>query len=114
MSRRRSAVLTAFGVLLGFAQAQAEPMVDPMRPPNSGTGSQASRPALVLESVIISETRRIAVINGQVLREGERLRAYRVAAIAPGRVELELDKGGERKVLEFASGIRLSQEPREQ
>lgn len=112
MSSRRMAVLAGFGVLLGLAQAQAEPMVDPMRPPNPGTGPQASRPALVLQSVIISETRRIAVINGQVLREGERLRAYRVAAIAPGRVEL--DKGGERKVLEFASGIRLSQEPREQ
>lgn len=112
MSSLRMAVLTGCGVLLGLAQAQAEPMVDPMRPPHPDTGSQSTRSALVLESVIISETRRIAVINGQVLREGERLRAYRVARIAPGRVALE--KGGERMLLEFPSGIRLSQEPREQ
>ena len=53
--------------------------------------------AYELESILISDQRRLAIINGQVLRSGERLGKARLLKIEDDRVSLNVD--GERQVL---------------
>lgn len=83
-------IAVALGV---FASASAaESLRDPTRPPQSG-GAQASvTRSMTLESIIFSDQRRVAVIDGQSLREGEALRGARVLRIHPDRVELRVNQ----------------------
>lgn len=75
---------------------------DPMRPPTQaeiaawfGDGSQANeRSPFRLQSILLAPERRIAIIDGQRLRVGERLDDAEVQSIEPGRVVLE--RQGER------------------
>lgn len=77
---------SAFGVV-----AQ-ENLPDPTRPPSSfavgGMGSPAASSGPVLQSVLISSGRRIAVINGQTVHVGDKVGEARVAKISEGEVVL--------------------------
>ena len=82
---------------------------DPTRPPTPSeirawqAGRTADEPGAEwhLQSVLISDTRRVAVINGQRYRAGDRIGPARVLAIEPGQVILEHD--GDRFSLTIAS-----------
>lgn len=87
--------------LAGTALAQGEPP-DPTRPPTpaevaawfgNGAGEQQRAPYR-LQSILLAAQRRIAIIDGERLRVGERLGNAEVRAIEPGRVVLE--RAGER------------------
>jgi len=65
---------------------------DPMRPPSSAGEVSAKaaqdKPAWILQSVLISGQRNIAVINQRTVRVGDHINGARVEAIHPGYVRL--------------------------
>lgn len=90
--------------LLASASARADELElgDPMRPfvraPQATSGNGAARP-FRLTGVLIGATRRVAVINGAVYREGETVNSARVVRIEPGTVHLQ--RNGEAWVLQL-------------
>jgi MSHA biogenesis protein MshK len=95
--------LTAFS---GVAAAQA--IRDPTRPPagfgaaGEPTSGQAPAGGLVLESVMLSPTRRTAIISGQVVSRGEYYGDALVAEVAEDHVVL--NRGGSVLVLKMYPG----------
>jgi MSHA biogenesis protein MshK len=87
-------------LLTGLAAAQAiaaeagavppaERLVDPTRPPYGGVGaSRASAAGPELQSVLISPTRRLAVIDGQTVPLGGKFRDATLTRITESGVEL--------------------------
>jgi len=79
--------------------ALAQPLGDPMRPPAMAAPSPAeegaSRAAGRLQSVLISPGRRVAVIDGRVVRLGERLGDATLVAISESQVVLQRPDGRE-------------------
>lgn len=63
---------------------------DPTRPASYQT--EAVQHTLKLESVLISEARKVAVINGHVVAEGDRIGSTRVISIHKDRVQVS--RGG--------------------
>ena len=93
-SRHCGRVLLALGLL---ATVAAGAVPDPTRPPSAreaaswrGAG-QSESPDWRLESVLISDQRRVAVINGQSVSVGDRVDGAEVVTIEPGRVRLRTD-----------------------
>ena len=84
------------GLLLSATCAGAAPFADPTRPPASeaapAAGSASGEGAPRLESVLIAPDRRIAVINGQAVRVGERIGEARVLRITETEVALREGK----------------------
>ena len=73
----------------GYAQA----LQDPMRPPGfafpSGAGPGAMAPSgPVLQSTLVSNGRRIAMIDGKPMKVGDRIGSGRIISIDPGAVTL--------------------------
>lgn len=94
-----------YGVMLLFAGTPfAQGLTDPTRPPPAWEigREQDSRQAdsgPVLQSVLISPTRKVAIINGETLRQGEKFGASRVVKITESEVVLQ--SGHETKVLKL-------------
>ncbi|TVQ31322.1 MAG: hypothetical protein EA370_12955 [Wenzhouxiangella sp.] len=80
------------------SSAFGNPPSDPTRPPSAqeiraflGQDSNAAEPEVQrwqLQSILIADQRRIAIINGRRVSEGDRFDAAEVLTIEPGRVEL--------------------------
>jgi hypothetical protein len=71
----KALVALALTLPLAGALAAAGELRDPMRPPAPPPSAAASRPNLVptkVTALFISETRRAAVVDGQLVRAGER------------------------------------------
>jgi MSHA biogenesis protein MshK len=105
MKRLRIELAALLAVTLS-APACAEGLTDPTRPPSgfdvtaSGAKSAEAAPAaLVLESVLIHPDSRIAIISGERLALGQKIRGLRLVKIADTEVVL-LD-GGERRTLKL-------------
>ena len=80
-----------------LSQAQLN---DPMRPaqaPRAATTASADAPSWRLDSIIVSGDRRLAVINGQSVSEGDRLGQARIKRIEATRVSLQV--GQQSRVL---------------
>ncbi|MGH8686101.1 MAG: MSHA biogenesis protein MshK [Burkholderiales bacterium] len=82
-------------IVLGFAcaaRAQPAPLVDPTRPPiveperPADAGQKPAGPRL--QSVLISPSRRVAVIDGNAVAVGEKFGEATVTAISEGAVVL--------------------------
>jgi len=78
--------------LAGPAAAQRQTLVDPTRPPMALGESQAREPAAPtgpkLQSVLISPTRRVAVISGSTVVQGGKYGGATVTSITEGAVLL--------------------------
>jgi MSHA biogenesis protein MshK len=94
------------------AQAQDAGLPDPTRPPAvlsappPAPGAAAGAPAVAagpeLQSILISlrtNGRRVAVINGKTVRQGERIDGAIVEAIRP--TEVVLRKGNQKQILKL-------------
>lgn len=101
MSKRLSVltprwVFVAAGALV-LVPGAAQGLQDPTRPP--GPSSTVARPApersLALDSILFSKDRRVAVIEGEALREGQGFDNLRVIRIHANRVRV-MDNGRER------------------
>ncbi|MEO8716972.1 MAG: MSHA biogenesis protein MshK [Burkholderiales bacterium] len=76
----------------GSVAGQRAALVDPTRPPNAPGDSSAQEsappPGPQLQSVLISPTRRVAVISGDTVIQGEKYGGATVVAITEGAVLL--------------------------
>lgn len=83
-----------------MAAAQAPSLQDPTRPyrpgPAAAPGPEGPA-ALELTAVLISASRRVAVVNGELYREGDRINGDVIAGIEPGAIRLK--RGGEDVVV---------------
>lgn len=77
LSARRTALpLTALLAFGGVAHAQSHgrPLQDPTRPATARNATQTQAPgALQLEAVMGEGTQRVAIVNGKVVRTGDRI-----------------------------------------
>lgn len=92
--------------------ASSTVMADPTRPPSpaeirawfQSDSATPARRAWQLQSVLLSEHRSVAIINGQRLGVGDRIDQAEIVAIEPGRVVL--DHAGERISLTINSDTK--------
>lgn len=93
----RAFLLLAIGLVVQFAQA--ETFFDPTRPlvaglvPETGPLSSAAEAPLVLQSVLLSPQRKLAVISGQNVTLGQSIRAYRLVTLSNRQAELQGPQG---------------------
>lgn len=71
----------------------AEPLQDPTIPPgfvgvNAATEGQGQAPAWKVDSILISKDRRMAVVNGQSVRQGDIVNSAKVIGISATAVTL--------------------------
>lgn len=95
MCKRALAVVLMMGMLMGTSgQAQ---LADPTRPARSSLRSpsvtETTEAALTLQSVLLSEQRRVAVINGRRVQPGDRVFGARVVEISLFAVRLRRADG---------------------
>ncbi len=105
MAERLIAALCALGAALAGSSASqaalAQALHDPMRPPAASDPStaEASKDSAArtarLQSVLISPGRRVAVIDGRVVRLGERVGDATLVAISESQVVLQRRGGRE-------------------
>src|SRR3954447_5757977 len=88
----------------------AQGLTDPTRPPSGfdvtavAKSAEAEPAALVLESVLIHPASRTAIISGERLALGQKIRGLRLVKIADTEVVL-LD-GGERRTLKLYPSVQ--------
>lgn len=97
--RSRSKLLVVSVLLAGWLPALAvqAQFDDPTRPPNfSGFASNAAQdsgaPAWQLSSILVSPQRRLAIINGKTVRQGDQINNARVLKIRTTGVTLRTSK----------------------
>lgn len=100
-----SLLLVASASRAAAAEPGGQALGDPMRPPetsaspsNEARGDASAR----LQSVLISRSRSVAVIDGRSVRLGERIGDATVTAISPSQVTLQ--RGAERQTLKLYPG----------
>lgn len=115
MSRRLCGLTSCWVLMtvgsLAFVPAVAQGLQDPTRPPGLETAMAKPVPArpLALDSILFSKNRRVAVIEGEALREGQGFDNVRVIRIYANRV-LVTDNDRERVLyLERLPQIRETQ-----
>ena len=96
---RRANGLALLALLVLPAVAPAQALSDPTAPlPRSdrsaGSGVARTAPSWQLQSIMVGPDRRIAVINGEIVREGTPVNGATVLTIDPASVLL--DAGGRR------------------
>lgn len=100
-----------------FFPLHAEELPDPTRPPASifapaattGIGRKAAaNSSSGLRSIIISETRRAAIIDGQTVELGGQLGTARLVEVNVGSVVLQ--RGKSRQVLTLFPGVKITRE----
>lgn len=103
--------LIALGIVLSASQAVlAQTLSDPMRPPAAvSVGQETTASASRLQSVLISSSRRVAVIDGRAVTLGERVGNAIVVAIAPSEVTLQ--RGAEYQTLKLHAGTEKKPRP---
>jgi MSHA biogenesis protein MshK len=84
-------------IMLVLATGYAFALEDPTRPSGFAARAPQSEPAreFSLASIFIGNNRRLAVIDGEVRREGQVFEGIRIRRIYPDRVEL-VDQGSVR------------------
>jgi len=102
-------------VLLGMGLFSVSPtlsqgLVDPTKPPPSfgagetaTPGDQASQAGPVLQSVLLSASRKEAIISGKLVKVGDAVGEAKVVRISESEVVLR--KGGELQTLKLFPGV---------
>lgn len=93
----------AAGLVLA-AMAQAENLPDPTKPPVGYAQGAAAGSGPVLQSILISPTRRVAVISGKTLHVGESFDDAKVVSISDNEVVMK--SGGGKQVLRLYPILR--------
>lgn len=96
-------LLLLLGVVVGSVLAgPVLALDDPTRPSGfQAPAAEAPKPQanFSLDSIMIGSGKRLAVINGQMVREGQSLEQARVVKVAPDRVVLSVN--GQQRVLRW-------------
>ena len=119
LARLYCCLLTSLAATQVFAaEADAGPaqgFADPTRPPYSGRATAAEESAVVgpeLQSVLISTTRNVAVINGQTVPLGGKFRDATLTRITRSGVELR--SGSQIEVLRLFPQVEKKSLPSDQ
>jgi len=109
----KTAAWIAGGVLFVAQAALAQALPDPTRPPDAlnpvvAAGPSESGP--VLQSVLVSRGRRVAVISGEEVRQNGKFREWLVVRI--GETDVVLRKGKEVQKLTLFPGMERQQASR--
>lgn len=91
---------------LAHGEARAQPMSDPMRPADArkaAEGEAAAPAGPVLQVVITSPERKLAVIDGTVVRVGDAVRGSTLSSVSDSVAVLS--KSGDRDVVLMHPGI---------
>ncbi len=95
--------------------AQAAPFQDPTRPPAefllSGTASAPVSEPLVLQSVLLAPQRQIAIINGQRVEVGQKIRGMELLSLSEKQAVLQGPQGRITLYLLPGASIRKRQMP---
>jgi hypothetical protein len=86
---RRFALALALALAAAATAAAQEPRLqDPMRPPAppQAAGAEGPDTGFSLTAVLVSASRRLAVVNGRIHREGDRINGEQIVAIEPGSI----------------------------
>lgn len=82
-----------FSCALLFGAALGNAVPDPMAPPGFNaplkTPGQVTQPAWVLNQIVLAAGRKVAVINGQALQEGERWQGLTLLKIEAEKVVVQ-------------------------
>jgi MSHA biogenesis protein MshK len=105
----RWTALTVGACSLAHSAGAQSALVDPTKPPSMAAaaargGAPEQAASQRLQSILISPTRKLAVIDGRTVTEGSRLEAATVVQIAETRVTLR--QGAELMTLELYPGIQ--------
>jgi hypothetical protein len=74
------------------AKAAADRLVDPTRPPQAPSpSSDPSHEGVRVEAVLRSAERDLAIVNGKIVRAGDRVAGVRIEAILPDGVRYVRD-----------------------
>jgi hypothetical protein len=73
------------------AQAAADRLVDPTRPPQAPNRSDPSYEGVRVEAVMRSAARDLAIVNGKIVRAGDRVAGVQIEAILPDGVRYVRD-----------------------
>ena len=98
--------MMAAATVAAMAGAQAQALTDPTRPPSATAGAPASQQdasTTQLQSILLSSGRKLAVINGNMVRLGGMVGEARVVRIS--ETEVVLKKGDETEVLKLFPGV---------
>lgn len=106
-----TAVLFGGFLTLAVAVVYAQPeLADPTRPSGwravQEQGERVSEVPVRLDSILLSPWRRIAVINGHTLAEGESRDGLTLVKVSKSEVEVRVDGQTQRLQLESAAGVR--------
>ena len=105
---RKFLISLGFLALTVTADVFAAGMTDPTRPLGSAAASsQGAASTLRLQSILVSGSRKVAVINNQVLGEGERSQGIEVLSIAEGEVKVSY-RGSARTLRLPSTEVRKS------
>jgi MSHA biogenesis protein MshK len=98
----------ALSLVCALSIAHAEQFADPTRPPESmgmgALGEQGVSSAPMLQSVLISPERRLAIINGKTLKQGEKFGNATVTKIT--ETEVVLQNGKDKQTLKLFPDIQ--------
>lgn len=103
---KRATLFLLLLCIAGAALAQRQALVDPTRPPSPAGESSAKESAPTgpqLQSILISPTRRVAVISGDTVVQGGKYGSATVAAITEGSVLLQY--ADRKETLHLISGV---------
>jgi MSHA biogenesis protein MshK len=108
-----STVISIFTLSLALAAGTclAQELQDPMRPPSfsgqaGGDPAEPSQFGPVLQSTLLSNGRRIAMIDGKPMKVGDKIGDGRIVAIDPATVTLR--EGKTTRVLEMFPGVKVT------
>ncbi len=96
--------------VLVVGATQAEPLRDPTEPPQPTRAPEPEQQLdLSLDSILVADNRRVAVINGQSASAGDSVGDARVRSIEADRVLVEINGTTRTLRLETAPSVRQSQ-----
>ncbi|MGH8442345.1 MAG: hypothetical protein ACRETF_05525 [Nevskiaceae bacterium] len=113
-ARGMAACAAALVAVIAAGGAPAQQLGDPTQPTRMDEPQQAARaaqsgPRWRLQSTLVADDRRLAVINGRTVAQGERIDGATVRDVRPGGVTLEVEgRRVELRVLRDTADVKAS------
>jgi len=110
---RKAIALLLVAACSAHAFGQGAPLADPMRPALRGPGAagQTGAQALRLAGIVVSPSRRLALIDGEFLEEGQRI--YDVQVVRIDKESVTVRRDGKSFVLRPETAATQAEEPGE-
>ena len=87
---KKLAYTAALAMVWLLGAAQTTELKDPMRPFAPGSAQRSVEQRFELTATLISDERRVAIINGRPIRVGEAVNGAELISIEPSSVELSV------------------------